>query len=42
MEWKDEAAPSIIDLIKEFKEHYRMQQVVSSAITTNSSIFVTL
>ena len=40
-ERKDEIAPSIINLIKEFKEYYRMQQAVS-ATSTNSSAFVTL
>jgi hypothetical protein len=38
---KDEAAPSIIDLIKEFKEHYRMQQAAPT-ITANNSAFATL
>ena len=41
-ERKDEEAPSIIDLIEEFKEYYRTQQVASSATTANSSAFVTL
>jgi hypothetical protein len=41
-ERKDEEAPSIIDLIEEFEEHYHMQQVASSATTANSSAFVTL
>jgi len=41
-ERKDEAAPSIINLIKEFKEHYRMQQVASSATPANNSAFATL
>ncbi len=41
-ERKDKAAPSIIDLIEEFKEHYRMQQQASSATTANHSAFVTL
>ena len=40
-ERKDEEAPSIIDLIEEFKEHYRMQQAVS-ATSANSSAFATL
>ena len=40
-ECKDEEALSIIDLIKKFKEHYRMQQAVSST-TANSSAFATL
>ena len=39
---KDETAPSIINLIKEFKEHYRMQQVVSTSTPANSSTFATL
>ena len=39
-ERKDEDAPSIIDLIEEFKEHYRMQQ--ASSTTANSSAFATL
>jgi hypothetical protein len=41
-EHKDKEAPSIIDLIKEFKEHHHMQQVASSATTANSSTFTTL
>ena len=41
-ERKDETALSIIDLIKEFKEYYRMQQVASSSTTANSSAFATL
>ena len=41
-ERKDETALSIIDLIEEFKEHYRMQQVASTATTANSSAFATL
>lgn len=43
-ERKDEEAPSIIDLIEEFKEHYRMQQSASSSTTTtaNHSAFATL
>ena len=42
-ERKDEEAPSIIDLIKEFKEHHRMQQTASSSTTTaNHSAFATL
>jgi hypothetical protein len=41
-ERKDKEAPSIIDLIEEFKEHYRMQQVAPSATTANSSVFATL
>ena len=40
-ERKNKKALSIIDLIKEFKEHYRIQQV-SSATTANSSAFATL
>jgi len=40
-EQKNEEAPSIIDLIKEFKEHYRMQQV-SSTSAANNSAFATL
>ena len=40
-ERKNEDAPSIINLIKEFKEHYRMQQVVSTS-PANSSTFATL
>ena len=41
---KDEEAPSIINLIKEFKEHYRMQQSASLSTTTtaNYSAFATL
>jgi hypothetical protein len=41
-ERKDEAALSIIDLIEEFKEHYRMQQQASPTTTANYSAFVTL
>ena len=41
-ERKDEDAPSIIDLIEEFKEHYRMQQAVSTSTTANHSAFATL
>ena len=42
-EQKDKDAPSIIDLIEEFKEHYRMQQVSSTTTTTaNYSAFTTL
>ena len=42
-ERKDKDAPSIIDLIEEFKEHYRMQQIASSSTTTaNHSAFATL
>ena len=42
-ERKDKDAPSIINLIKEFKEHYRMQQASSSFTTTaNYSVFATL
>jgi hypothetical protein len=42
-ERKNEEALSIIDLIEEFKEHYRMQQVVSTSTTpANSSAFATL
>jgi hypothetical protein len=40
-ERKDEEAPSIIDLIEEFKEHHRMQQA-SPTTTANSSAFATL
>jgi len=40
-ERKGKAAPSIIDLIEEFKEHYRMQQA-SSNTTANHSAFATL
>jgi hypothetical protein len=40
-ERKDKPAPSIIDLIKEFKEHYRMQQA-SSTSTANNLAFATL
>ena len=40
-ERKDEDAPSIIDLIKEFKEHYRMQQAAPTT-TANNSAFATL
>ena len=40
-EWKDEDAPSIIDLIKEFKEHYHMQQAAPTT-TANNSAFATL
>ena len=39
-ERKNKEALSIIDLIKEFKEHYYIQQVVSTT-PTNSSIFTT-
>ena len=41
-ERKDDAAPSIIDLIEEFKEHFRMQQIASSTSTANNSAFATL
>ena len=42
-ERKDEEALSIIDLIKEFKEYHRMQQIASSSTTTaNYSAFATL
>ena len=40
-EQKDEDALSIINLIKEFKEHYYIQQA-SSTLTANNSVFVTL
>jgi hypothetical protein len=40
-ERKGEDAPSIIDLIEEFKEHYRMHQA-SPATTANNSAFATL
>ena len=40
-ERKDEAAPSIIDLIEEFKEHYRMQQAAPTTTASNSA-FATL
>jgi len=40
-ERKDEDALSIIDLIEEFKEHYRMQQA-SSTMTVNNSAFINL
>jgi len=40
-ERKDEKAPSIIDLIEEFKEHYCMQQA-SSTLAANNSTFATL
>ena len=40
-ERKEEEAPSIIDLIEEFKEHHRMQQA-SPTTTANSSAFATL
>ena len=39
-ERKNKDAPSIINLIEEFKEHYRMQQV--STTTANHSAFATL
>ena len=41
-EGKDKDLPSIIQLIEEFKEHYRIQQVVSTSSTANNSAFVTL
>ena len=41
-ERKNKEALSIIDLIKEFKEHYRIQQVVLTSTPTNSSAFATL
>ena len=41
-EWKDKATLSIIDLIEEFKKHYRMQQIASSTTTANNSVFATL
>jgi hypothetical protein len=41
-ERKDKAALPITNLIEEFKEHYRMQQVASSTTTANNSAFVTL
>ena len=40
-ERKNKAAPSIVDLIEEFKEHYRMQQA-SPSTTANHSAFATL
>jgi len=40
-ERKDEPAPSIIDLIKEFKKHYRIQQA-SLSPPANNSAFATL
>jgi hypothetical protein len=40
-ERKNKDAPSIIDLIEEFKEHYRMQQAAPTT-TANHSAFVTL
>jgi len=40
-ERKDEDAPSVTDLIEEFKEHHRMQQMASSTIANNSA-FATL
>ena len=36
-EWKNEDAPSVIDLIEEFKEYYCMQQ---AAFTTTANHFV--
>ena len=40
-ERKDEDAPSIIDLIEEFKKYYRIQQAVFIT-TANNSAFATL
>ena len=40
-EWKNKAALSIINLIKEFKEHYHMQQAVPTT-TANHFAFATL
>ena len=40
-ERKNKGALSIINLIKEFKEHYRIQQA-SSTSTANNSAFATL
>ena len=40
-EQKDKDAPSIIDLIEEFKEHYHIQQAAPTT-TANNSTFVTL
>jgi len=37
-ERKEEAAPSIIDLIEEFKEHHHMQQIASSQSNSNSNL----
>jgi hypothetical protein len=41
-ERKNKSIPSIIDLIEEFKEHYRMQQKAFFTTTANYSAFVTL
>ncbi len=41
-EGKDKDPPSIIQLIEEFKEHYRMQQAASTSSTANNSAFATL
>jgi hypothetical protein len=41
-EWKDKDAPSIIKLIKKFKEHYCMQQQAALSSTANNSAFITL
>jgi hypothetical protein len=41
-ERKNKAAPSIIDLIEEFKEHYRMHQAAPTTAPANSSAFATL
>jgi len=41
-ERKDKPAPSIIDVVKEFKEHYRMQQASLSSSPANNSAFITL
>ena len=40
-EGKDKDTPSIIQLIKEFKEYYHIQQAVSTT-TANNSAFTTL
>ena len=40
-ERKNEDALSVVDLIKEFKEHYHMQQAAPTT-TANHSAFVTL
>jgi len=41
-ERKEEDVLSIIDLIEEFKEHYRMQQALLFSSPANNSVFITL
>ena len=41
-EWKDKDTLFIIQLIKEFKEHYQIQKTVSLTTSVNHSAFATL